>query len=72
MFSDLGLSMKRKRGRNKGAARYLCYTERTIYNLLGGRVLETDFVDKKYIKGGTELLNFIGFCFKKEPKLCNF
>lgn len=72
ILSDLNLSKKRKRGKNKGAARYLCYPEHTIYHLLGGRVLEADFVGKKYIKGRTKPLNFIGFCFKKEPKLLYF
>jgi len=72
MLSDLNLSKKRRRGRNRGAARYLCYPEHTIYHLLGGRVLEADFVGKKYIKGRTKPLNFIGFCFKKEPKLRYF
>lgn len=69
---DLGLSEKRKKGRNKGAARYLCYPEHTIYNLLKGRILESDFVGKKYITGRSEPLNFIGFSFKKEPKIRYF
>ncbi len=72
ILSDLGLSIKRKKGRNKGAARYLCYPEYTIYTLLGGRVLESDFIGKKYITGRTEPLNFIAFSFKKEPKLRYF
>jgi len=69
---DLGLSKKRIKDRHKGAARYLCYPEYTIYNLLGGRVLESDFIGKKYIVGRTEPLNFIAFSFKKEPKLRYF
>lgn len=72
ILSALGLSEKRRRGRNKGASRYLCYPEYTIYHLLGGRVLETDFIGKKYITGRTKPLNFIGFSFKKEPKLRYF
>jgi len=72
ILSDLGLSVKRKRGRNQGAARYLCYPEYTIYHLLGGRVLECDFIGKKYITGRTEPLNFIAFSFKKEPRLRYF
>lgn len=65
ILSDLGLSEPRKRGRNKGASRYLCYPEYTIYTFLGGRVLETDFIGKKYLAGRTQPLNFIGFSFKK-------
>lgn len=72
IMSNLGLSAKRKYGRNKGASRYLCYPEHTIYTLLGGRVLESDFIGKKYITGRTEPLNFIAFSLKKEPKLRYF
>lgn len=72
ILSDLGLSKKRRKGRNKGAARYLCYPEYTIYTLLGGRVLEADFIGKKYITGRTKPLNFITFSFKKEPRLRYF
>lgn len=72
MMSDLGFSVTRKKGRNKGAARYLCYPEYTIYHLLDGRVLESDFMGEKYIKGRTKPLDFIAFSFKKEPKLRHF
>lgn len=67
-LSDLGLAQKRKI-KHKGAARYLCYPEHTIYNQLGNRVAEIDFIGKKYIHGSSEPLNFIGFSFKKEPRL---
>ncbi len=72
MMKDLGLSVKRNKGRSKGASKYLCYPEYTIYVLLKGRVLEADFIGKKYITGRTEPLNFIAFSFKKEPKLRYF
>jgi len=72
ILSDLGLSDKRKRDRHKGAAKYLCYPEYTIYHLLGGRVLEADFIGKKYIAGRTDPVNFIAFSFKKEPRLRYF
>jgi len=72
ILSDLGLSKSNRRDRRKGAARYLCYPEHTIYHLLGGRVLEVDFIGKKYITGRTEPLNFIGFSFKKAPRLRYF
>ena len=68
ILSDLHLSGKRKKGRNKGAARYLCYPEYTIHNLLGGRVLEADFI-QKHIRNRTEPLQFAGFSFKNESKL---
>ena len=69
ILAELGLSAARKKGRNKGASRYLCYPEHTIYQTLGGRVLEVDFIGKKYLTGRTEPLNFIAFSFKKEPRL---
>ena len=72
ILAALGLSNKRKRGRNKGAARYLCYPEHTIYNLLGRRVLEADFLGRKHLRSRTEPLNFIGFSFKQVPKLRYF
>lgn len=72
IMADLKLSGKRKRDKYKGASRYLCYPEYTIYTLLGGRVLESDFIGKKYITGRTEPLNFIAFSFKKGPKLRYF
>lgn len=72
IMADLKLSSKWKKDKHKGAARYLCYPEHTIYTLLGGRVLESDFIGKKYITGRTEPLNFIAFSFKKEPRLRYF
>lgn len=72
ILSDLGLSAKRRKDRHKGASRYLCYPEHTIYSLLGERVLESDFIGKKFITGRTKPLNFIAFSFKKEPKLRHF
>jgi len=72
IMADLKLSGKRQKEKQKGAARYLCYPEYTIYTLLGGRVLESDFIGKKYITGRTEPLNFIAFSFKKAPKLRYF
>ena len=68
IMKELGLIQVRK-GRNKGAAAYLCYPEYTIYTSLGGRVLEADFVGHKYISKRTAPINFIGFSFKKEPRL---
>ena len=67
-LSELGLA-KRRKEKHKGAAKYLCYPEHTIYNQIGDRLAEVDFIGKKYIHGSSEPLNFIGFSFKKEPRL---
>ena len=72
ILSDLNLSKKIRKDRHKGAAKYLCYPEHTIFNLIAKRVLELDFIGKKFITGRTEPLNFIGFSFKKEPRLRYF
>lgn len=69
VLQELGLTRKLKRGRGKGAARYLCYPEHTIYQGLGGRVLEVDFIGPKHLRGRSEPLNFIGFSFKQVPRL---
>lgn len=72
ILSDLNLSKKIKKNRPKGAAKYLCYPEYTIFNLIAKRVLELDFIGKKFISNRTKPINFIGFSFKKEPKLRYF
>lgn len=71
MLKALGLSAPRRRGRNKGAARYLCYPEQTVYGL-GQRVLEADFIGHKYLTGRTAPVNFLGFGFRQPPKLRYF
>lgn len=72
ILKNLGLSQLRRKGKNKGASRYLCYPEHTIYHQLKGRVLEIDFVGEKYITGRTEPIDFISFAFKKISKLRYF
>jgi len=72
ILKDLGLSKKRSKGKHKGAAKYLCYPEYTIFNIIAKRVLEIDFIGKKFITARTEPLNFIAFSFKKEPRLRYF
>lgn len=72
ILSSLGLSKGRKGKRNKGAARYLCYPEHTIYEGLGYRVLEVDFIGCKFFSGSPRPLNFVGFSFKKDPRLRHF
>lgn len=73
LMKDLGLSKSHKPSRTKGAARYLCYPEHTIYGgSLGSRVLEADFIVNRYIKGHSTPLHFIGFSAKKAPCLRYF
>lgn len=71
MLKELGLSEPHW-PKAKGAARYLCYPEHSVYETLGKRVLEADFIGKKYLKGRSEPVNFIGFSFKQAPKLRYF
>jgi len=71
VLSESGLAEQQKKHKNKGMARYLHYPECSIYNL-GKRVMELDFIGHKFIKGRTEPINFIGFSFKKDPKLRHF
>ncbi|HID43139.1 MAG TPA: hypothetical protein EYP30_05070 [Archaeoglobaceae archaeon] len=72
ILSDLGLSDKRTKDKHKGAAKYLCYPEYTVFNLIAKRVLELDFIGRKFLKGRTEPLNFIAFSFKNPPRLRHF
>lgn len=72
MLKDLGLSEPNTRKVRKGASRYLCYPEHTIYETLGQRVMEADFIGKKYITGTQQPIHFLGFSFKKVPKLRHF
>lgn len=72
ILQDLDISKKIRKDRHKGAAKYLCYPEYTIFNFIAKRVLELDFIGKKFIANRTEPLNFISFSFKKEPKLRHF
>jgi transposase-like protein len=66
------LSKKIKKGKNKGASKYLHYPEYSIQQL-GESLLEIDFIGKKkFIKGQTEPLNFIGFSLINKRKLKHF
>lgn len=71
VLKEAGLSEKIQKGINKGASRYLHYPEDSI-NQLGEALLEMDFVGKKFIRGRTEPLNFIGFSLRKPRKLKHF
>ena len=68
IMKDLGLTKSRKSPKRKGAARYLCYPEHTVYTL-GNRVMESDFIGGKYIRGVSKPIHFIGFSLKKPPKM---
>ena len=72
IMKDIGLTQPPQKGRHKGASRYLCYPEHSIHHRMGHRVLELDFIGKKFIKGQRTPLNFIAFCFKHAPKLRYF
>jgi len=72
ILKDLGLSEPNGRKVRKGASRYLCYPEHTIYETLGQRVMEADFIGKKYITGTQQPIHFLAFSFKKVPKLRHF
>lgn len=68
IMKDLGLSTQAK-GKRKGAAKFLHYPEKTIYGgYLGQRVMEADFIQRRYIHGSGTPLNFVGFSAKKAPK----
>lgn len=68
ILKDLKLSKPRKKGRGKSASEYLCYPEKTIYGgSLGERVIEADFI-RRYLKGRSAPLHFIGFSAKKTPR----
>lgn len=72
ILTDLHLSNPRKKGRNKGAAKYLLYPEKTIYGgQLGSRVLESDFI-QRFLKGRSSPLHFIGYSAKKTPRIRYF
>jgi len=71
ILRELGLAERYQKRRRQGAARYLCYPEQTIYEQLGTRVLEADFI-QKYLRGHSQPLHFIAFAFKKAPRLRHF
>lgn len=67
------LTEKIKRGKNKGASRYLLYPEYTILNTISqGSLLEIDFIGKKFIQGRTEPINFLAFSLRGNRPLKHF
>lgn len=71
VLKKAGRTEKIQKGRNKGASRYLHYPEYSI-NQIGENLLEMDFIGKKFIRGRTEPLNFIGFSLRFLRKLKHF
>ncbi len=72
ILQDLNLSNPRRKGRGQSATEYLCYPEKTIYGgSLGKRVIEADFI-RRYLKGRSSPLHFIGFSAKKAPRLRHY
>jgi len=73
IMKDLNLSKPNKKPRKKGVASYLCYPEKTVYGgALGNRIMEADFIVRRYLKGNSEPLHFIGFAAKKAPRIRYF
>ena len=72
ILKDLNLSKPRRKGRGQSATEFLCYPEKTIYGgSLGERVIEADFI-RRYLKGRSAPLHFIGFSAKKSPRLRHY
>lgn len=69
ILTDLGLTDKQKHESKRGALRYLHYPETSLYEIVGDRLLEADFVGDKYITGRSEPIRFLGYSFKREPKV---
>jgi hypothetical protein len=67
VLKTAGLSRKLQRGRHKGASKALHYPADSIKQL-GERLLEIDFIGKKFLHGRTEPLNFIGFSLTQPRK----
>lgn len=72
ILKDRGMTKDQKHSTKRGALRYLRYPERTIYEKIGGRVLEADFIGGRYLTGRSEPLHFLGYSFKREPKLRHY
>ncbi len=73
IMKDLNLSGHKRKERPIGAAQYLRYPEKTLYGgFLGNRVIEADFIERRYLKGSGTPLHFVGFSAKKAPKLRYF
>jgi len=69
VLKQMGLTTPNKKKSSKGASRYLCYPEHSIHHYAGKRVLEIDFIGKKFITGRTEPIHFAAASFKYSPKL---
>lgn len=72
ILTDLGMTNRQKEKSGKGALRYLHYPEYTVYEELGERILEADFVGEKFIRGRSEPIHFLGWSFKQPPRLRHY
>lgn len=72
IMKEMRLTRPNKKPVVKGATRYLCYPEHSIHHYPGGRVLEVDFVGKKFMAGRTAPLHFAACSFKYAPKLRHY
>lgn len=72
ILADLGMTEHQENKSSPGALQRLNYPESSIYGLLFDRVLEVDFLGEKYLEDRTEPLNFLGFSFKREPRLRHY
>lgn len=61
LLKDLQLSGRRTKGRGTGAAAYLHYPEHTLYHGLGGRLIEADFIGRKFLTGRSAPVCFMSY-----------
>lgn len=72
LLKELQLSGRRTKGRGKGAAAYLHYPEHTLYHGLGGRLIEADFIGRKFLTGRSAPVCFMSYSAKMSPKIRAF
>ena len=63
------MSLPQKSNVKKARPAFCANPERALYGgSLGKRVMEADFIQRRYLKGRSEPLHFVGFSAKKLPK----
>jgi len=72
ILSDLGLTENQTHSSKSNALHYLHYPEMSLYQLVGDRVLEADFVGDKFITGRSEPIHFLGYSFKHPPEMKHY
>jgi len=72
ILTDLGLTDHQKHSSKPEALKYLHYPEQSLYQIVGDRVLEVDFVGDKFITGRSEPIHFLGYSFKRDPQLKHY